>query len=197
MSAILISQRVEIIKSYGERRDCLDQSWCDFLHACGFLPIPIMNKETNIEVLADLTRPAGILLTGGNDLATYGGDAPERDRTERHLIDFGIAQNIPIMGVCRGFQLLTDYFGGKLERAQDHVARRHLIRGSFVREVNSYHNLAAKIIPENFEVLAKTDDNVVEAIKCKDHKIMAVMWHPERETPYKQEDIDLFTQFFG
>lgn len=196
MKTLLVSQRVEVIKSYGERRDCLDQSWCDFIHACGFLPVPVMNRETDINALADLASPAGILLTGGNDLASYGGDAPERDETERRLIELGIAANIPVMGVCRGFQMIVDHFGGKLERVQGHVACRHQIDGLFAREVNSYHNLAARTVPENFEILARSDDGVIEAIQSREQRLMAIMWHPERETPYRQEDIDLFTQFF-
>lgn len=197
MRTILISQRVEVIKSYGERRDCLDQNWCGFLRACGFLPVPVMNREEDLGALADSVAPAGILLSGGNDLTAYGGDAPERDETERRLIGLGIARDIPIMGVCRGCQMLMDYFGAKLERVQGHVARRHLLQGTFSREVNSYHNLAALEAPDEFEVLARTEDGVVEAIRSRRHRIMAVMWHPEREAPYRQEDIDLFTQFFG
>lgn len=197
MRTILISQRVEIIKSYGERRDCLDQSWCSFLQTCGFLPVPVMNQGEEIEALAGLVRPAGILLTGGNDLSAYGGDTPERDETERRLIEFGISHNIPVMGVCRGFQMIVCHFGGKLVRVQGHVACRHQLLGTFAREVNSYHNLAALEAPEGFEVLASAEDGAVEAIRSHEHRIMAIMWHPERETPYKQEDMDLFTQFFN
>lgn len=196
MRTVLISQRVELIKSYGERRDCLDQNWCGFLQRCGFLPIPVMNREEELEALLDLTKPAGILLSGGNDLAAYGGDAPERDATERRLIALGISQNIPIMGVCRGFQMLCDYFGEKLERVQNHVARRHIVHGNIAREVNSYHNMAVLCAPPGFQVLARAEDGVIEAIQSEEHRITAIMWHPERETPYAKEDIDLFTQFY-
>lgn len=196
MRTILVSQRVEIIKNYDERRDCLDQRWCGFLLRCGLLPVPVMNCGQDMEALYDLAAPAGILLTGGNDLTAYGGDAPERDETECSLIELGIKHDIPVMGVCRGMQMIADHFGGKLRAVSGHVARRHMLSGIMVREVNSYHNLAVAEVPENFEVLARTEDGVVEAIRHTHRRVMAVMWHPERETPYQAGDITLFTQFY-
>lgn len=196
MRTILVSQRVEVIKSYGERRDCLDQRWCGFLRGCGLMPVPVMNQGQDIETLLDLVVPAGILLTGGNDLVSYGGDAPERDETERALIELGMKHDIPVMGVCRGMQMIVDYFGGKLGSVTGHVASRHRLSGTVAREVNSYHNLAVTEAPEEFEVLAHTEDGVIEAIRHTHCRIMAIMWHPERETPYSVEDVAMFTQFY-
>lgn len=196
MRAVLVSQRVEVIQSYGERRDCLDQRWCGFLLSCGLLPVPVMNRGQDIKALFDLITPAGVLLTGGNDLAAYGGDAPERDETERSLIALGMEHDIPIMGVCRGMQMIADYFGGKLGNVTGHVARRHMLAGTVTREVNSYHNRAVIELPEEFEALAYAEDGVVEAMRHRRRHMMAIMWHPERDTPYKAEDTALFTQFY-
>lgn len=196
MKTILVSQRVEVIKDYGERRDCLDQRWCGFLLSCGLLPVPVMNRGQDIKALINMVTPAGILLTGGNDLASYGGDAPERDETERFLIELGVEHDLPVMGVCRGMQMIADYFGGKLGKISGHVARRHMLSGTVVREVNSYHNLAVTELPKDFEVLARAEDGAVEAIRHMRRRVMAIMWHPERETPCKAEDIALFTQFY-
>lgn len=197
MRTVLISQRVEIIKNYGERRDCLDQNWCGFLKACGFLPVPVMNREEDIKALADAVKPTGILLTGGNDLTAYGGDTPERDMTEQRLIEQGMTQGIPVMGVCRGLQMIVHYFGGELERVQGHVASRHRISGEIIRDVNSYHNFAVLEVPNCFDILAKSDDGVIEAIRHREKKLMGIMWHPERERNYCTEDIELFMQFFA
>lgn len=197
MRTVLISQRVEIIKNYGERRDCLDQNWCGFLKACGFLPVPVMNREEDIKALADAVKPTGILLTGGNDLTAYGGDTPERDMTEQRLIELGMTQGIPVMGVCRGLQMIVHYFGGELERVQGHVASRHRISGEIIRDVNSYHNFAVLEVPNFFDILAKSDDGVIEAIRHREKKLMGIMWHPERERNYCTEDIELFMQFFA
>lgn len=197
MRTLLVSQRVEVVSAYNERRDCLDQSWCGLLRACGFLPVPVMNDGEDMEALFEAVKPAGILLTGGNDLITYGGDAPERDETERRLIRLGLDRKIPIMGVCRGFQLITDLYGGKLTRVQRHVRQRHLVRGSITREVNSYHKLAVLRPPEGFEALAETEDGVVEAMESRTERILGIMWHPEREKPYDTEDIRLIEDFFN
>jgi hypothetical protein len=74
MRTVAVTQRVAVDPPHGTRRDCLDQVWVKFLLACGLLPIPVPNS-----VDAALTiggQASGILLTGGNDLAAYGGDAP-------------------------------------------------------------------------------------------------------------------------
>ena len=43
MKTVLYTQRVEVVKSYGERRDCADQNIARFLSTCGFLPLPVPN----------------------------------------------------------------------------------------------------------------------------------------------------------
>ena len=83
MKVILYTQRVEIIESYGERRDCADQNIPRFIKACGYLPVPVPNIcETAIQMTEEI-KPAGIILTGGNSLVKYGGNAPERDNMEK------------------------------------------------------------------------------------------------------------------
>ena len=65
MDTVLFTQRVEIIESYGERRDCADQDIARFIHVCGFFPVPVPNiKEIAYDMFMQL-KPAGIVLTGG------------------------------------------------------------------------------------------------------------------------------------
>lgn len=95
---------MEVVESYGERRDCADQRISGFISACGFIPVPLPN---NCELLGELfsqIRPVGIILTGGNSLVRYGGDAPERDAMDEGLIDIAIQKRIPLYGFCRGMQ---------------------------------------------------------------------------------------------
>lgn len=197
MKTVLLSQRVEVIERYGERRDCLDQRWCAFLEACGYMPVPVMNCLEDMDGFVRTISPAGIILTGGNDLAAYGGNAPERDEAERRLVEIGQERGIPIIGVCRGMQFIADHFGEALQKVPGHVASRHMLSGEMAREVNSYHGFAVAGLPEGFDVLARAEDGVIEAMASREKKVLAVMWHPERETPYKREDIELFTNFIS
>src|SRR5271163_4664094 len=87
MKAVAITQRVSVIPEYGERRDCLDQAWTKFLTACGLLPVLLPNVTDVALALCNGAGIAGLVLTGGNDLASMGGDAPERDAVENALLD--------------------------------------------------------------------------------------------------------------
>lgn len=194
---IIYTQRVSVIQSYGERRDCADQQISDFLWNCNFFPIPVNNHPDRVECIVETLAPSGIVLTGGNDLVPYGGDAPERDETEHLLVELALKKNIPLLGFCRGMQLIAHYFGCKLVPVTDHVACKHSLSGKFHREVNSYHNFGILDVPEGFELLESTKDGVVEAIRHRTKRIMAIMWHPERELPYAAEDIELFSRFFN
>lgn len=199
MKKILYTQRVEIVQGYNERRDCADQQIAEFLWGCGFLPVPVNNLPKYVAEYAAAMQPIGIVLTGGNDLAAYGGNAPERDETEVKLIELALRNNIPVLGFCRGMQMLAHYFGGGLKAINNHVAKKHLIRGSLgERMVNSYHNYAVAEVPAGFEALASSvEDGVVEAMRHKQQRLLGIMWHPEREAVFQQADIDLFKEFFA
>ena len=195
---VLYTQRVEIVESYGERRDCADQNIAKFISACGYLPVPLPNnRELSVQIFLCL-KPSGIILTGGNSLVKYGGNALERDETEYELIRLSIIEGVPVYGFCRGMQVILDYFGCKLENVGNHVATRHRLQGMWEgEEVNSYHKQACVQVAESLRKLAWTDDGVAEAVVHKEYPILATMWHPEREKPYKQEDIARVRKLFG
>ncbi len=143
MKIVLYTQRVEVVENYGERRDCADQNIPRFIEACGYLPVPLPNIWNVVEMMIEQIRPSGIILTGGNSLVEYGGDAPERDETENRILDVSLERDIPVYGFCRGMQVILDYFGCELEQVQGHVAVRHKISGVLGElEVNSFHNQA-------------------------------------------------------
>ena len=197
MKKIVFTQRVEIIDSYGERRDCADQNVAKFLYACGFLPIPIMNQPELVRLFWDYVKPDGILFAGGNDLAAYGGNAPERDETERLLLDYALKADVPLFGICRGMQMIADYWGTKLEKVSGHIKTFHTINGNLSRKsVNSYHGMGIKEVLSPLTAVARSSDGIVEAIKHKTHKVAGIMWHPEREDIFSMEDIDLISSFF-
>lgn len=122
----------------------------------------------------------------------------QRDMMEHDLISLAIRDGVPIYGFCRGMQVLMDYFGCELKDIEHHVAVRHKLHGIWEgEEVNSYHNQACMQVIEPLRKLAWTDDGVIEAVSCRKYHVLATMWHPEREYPYKQEDISRVWEFFG
>lgn len=200
MKKIIYTQRVEIVESYGERRDCADVEIAKLIWECGFLPVPINNIPQRVQEFFEQVKPDGIILTGGNNLAEYGGNAPERDETEKRMIAYGIKNDIPIYGFCRGMQMIADYFGAKLAKVANHAAVRHRLEGSGLwngRTVNSFHNMAVKDITDDLIIEARSEDGVIEAICVRDKRIYGTMWHPEREKPYEKDDIQFIKQIFS
>ena len=105
MKKIGISLRVELIKKYDEKRDCISHDWINFLQKIDCMPILIPNNLHDVEnYITDLNLDA-IILSGGDNI----GDFPERDKTENSILEFGIKNAIPILGVCRGMQIINNY----------------------------------------------------------------------------------------
>lgn len=199
MRIVIYTQRVEVIESYQERRDCADQRIADFISACGFLPIPVPNRAEWAEQIIETLQPTGIILTGGNSLATYGGNAPERDAMDHALIGLAVQNKIPLYGFCRGMQSVLSYFGNELVNVDGHVAVRHVVQlDGEDYEVNSYHNQACKKLKEGcgLVVAAKTSDGVIESVRHESLPIVGTMWHPERETSYTNKDVNMVKELF-
>lgn len=193
MKKVYISQRVDECRDYRERRDCLDQNWVKFLQACDCVPVILPNHKDTVRRLLDMVPAAGIILTGGNDLTAYGGTAPERDEVEMDIIKYAITNTLPLIGVCRGMQIIQHYFGMTLEVTPGHIAneQRIKINGEY-QTVNSYHHRGTRTLIPEFSVWAMADDGIIKAIRHNSLPITAIMWHPERLNPILQRDIALF-----
>lgn len=198
MKAVAVTQRVSVVPAYGERRDCLDQSWTKFLLACGLIPVLLPNVTDAALALCDAAGVSGLVFTGGNDLAELGGDAPERDAVESALLDWAEPRGLPVLGVCRGMQVIQQRFSIPLCRVEGHVAARQVIRiDGEPQAVNSYHQFAAFGSRPPLDVWAVADDGVVKAIRHSSRPITGIMWHPERSTPFSSSDVALFRRVFG
>jgi putative glutamine amidotransferase len=208
MKRIAVTQRVEEFYDGAERRDCLDQSWTRILVEIGFMPIPMGNQIDDVGQFIDSLQIEGILLTGGNDigeLPAATNNAPERDALERKLIDLSIERGIPIFGVCRGLQILSMYYGTKVEPVSGHTRTRHSVNihenDVLViedrKDVNSYHNFGVykDELAEDLCPVAIADDGTVEAFAHRRYRHAAIMWHPER-APYSKADHELIRKFF-
>lgn len=192
---IAVTQRVEYIEAIKERRDALSQEWAELAEVCGFLPLLLPNRLPAAQELIEAWKPDGILLTGGNDLSAYGGNAPERDETERFLIRYVVDRKVPLLGVCRGMQMVLDYFGATLQRVEGHIRVEHPLSNGDT--VNSFHSWGAAKCQEPLVPEAWSEDGVLEAVRHRDYPwIWGIMWHPERYHPLRERDIQLMREVF-
>ncbi|GAA2922538.1 gamma-glutamyl-gamma-aminobutyrate hydrolase family protein [Streptomyces thioluteus] len=190
MTLVGVTQRSLPPDRFGERRYALDARWFAFLAACGLTPVPLPNAADLALRTAGAADLRGVLLTGGDDLAEYGGPSPERDRTELRLLRWAVDRDVPVLGVCRGMQVILRAHGAPLVPVGGHVAVRHPVvtADGGRREVNSYHRMAARSVPAPLEVTARCGD-VVEAVRHRAARVAGIMWHPERETAFHPDDV--------
>ena len=196
MTVVGLTQRVSTVQDYQERRDALDQEWTRLCESIGVVPIPLPTQTTDIPGYMSEIKADAIILTGGNDLASMDSPsdpAPDRDEFEGRLLTEAINQGLPVVAVCRGFQLVNCEFGGGLVSVDGHVAESHTVKFSSesttlqlpaIAETNSYHDYAVteETIAEEFRILGLTDDGVVECASHESLPIFCVMWHPERDS---------------
>lgn len=196
MPLIGITQRVYVDKSTNERRDCLDQQWSLFIKSIGAVPVIVPNNPEVTRDLISNINLSGIVLTGGNDTYALGGDALERDQTEFFLLEWAIEKKVPLMGVCRGMQIIQEYYGIRLVKTPGHVTSSQKISINGKPEVvNSYHNFGCTQSTDQLDIWAVSDDGVIKAIRHNKHAIVGLMWHPERFETFQKRDVALFRKY--
>ncbi|MBI3345968.1 MAG: gamma-glutamyl-gamma-aminobutyrate hydrolase family protein [Burkholderiales bacterium] len=214
---IAVTMRVDDHAAYGERRDALDQRWIGLLQSLGLTPVPAPNALAD---LGDWTRSlgiAGLLLTGGNDVGLPGlheASAPERDGSEGRLLELAREQHWPVLGVCRGLQMINVHCGGGLSAVDGHVAIRHEvldspavvprffargIAGAASRQVNSFHGcgIAAADLATDLVPIYRDAQGWIEAVEHRLLPWAGLMWHPEREPALDAADRHLLNQLFA
>lgn len=199
MRTVVVSQRVDIIPGRGERRDALDQRLSAWLASAGYLAVPMPNlyvgpRVDSLRLWLEAVQPSAVLLSGGNDI----GACPERDATEHGLLQWAETQALPVLGICRGMQMLGMHGGAQLVRVAGHAGMRHAVQGTITRaDVNSYHDYALTACPADYEELAHAADGVIEAIRHRARPWEGWMWHPEREAQRQAEDKQRLRALFG
>ncbi len=168
---------------------------------------------------------AGFVIGGGNDIdpAIYGGDVSQsrsvdtlRDEFELSVLDLAAERGLPVLGICRGSQLLNVYAGGSLhgdlKPLRRHTSnkgtllprKRVTIRkdsrlaamlGAETTRVNSLHHQSVKEVGDGLIVSARDRDDIVQGIEAVDEPLrIGVQWHPEY-LPQRRDQRRLFASF--
>src|SRR5262249_13028232 len=185
--------------------------------AAGGIPVILPPQDDHATALTD--RLDGLLLSGGADIdpAEYGDTgvhpttydiSPLRDRFEFALLREALARDLPILGICRGIQVLNVGLGGTLfQDVADQYGREVLHRqqeagieaaepshavtateggllaavyGATAIATNSFHHQAVKAVAPDLMVEARSDDGLVEAVSLPSRSfVLGVQWHPE------------------
>lgn len=214
-------------KDENNDRIFLNRNYLDAVRHFGGIPVVIPAEAGEEEQRYLLEQCDGLILTGGEDIAPalYGEEilndtvhpAPERDAGEPRLCAIAMERNIPILGICRGVQLMNVYFGGTLyqdipSQAPSEVLHRmekpyHRTSHSCIMAenaplaqgtigVNSHHHQAVKDVAPGFEVMGRSEDGIVEAIWNPNAKfIWGVQWHPEKIWDIEPSSARVFEAF--
>jgi putative glutamine amidotransferase len=186
----------------------------DYVNAvqqAGGRPLLVPPVEDGIE--ETLEALDGIVFTGGSDIdpVEYGAEAhpetfgvrPERDRAELALLTAALERDMPVLGICRGIQVLNVALGGDLDQhlpdVVGHERHKHNPPGIFADHevaiepgtklasllggahgVKSHHHQGLRQLGEGLVEAARADDGTVEAIEDPNRRFaLGVLWHPE------------------
>lgn len=158
----------------------LDYDWIDYLKKINYQLIVL--NETNLSLLKKI-KPQCIIISGGGDIYDISKKKTDLKRDKFELKVFKLFnKKIPIICVCRGFQLIaTKNFKAKIFKTINHVNTHHDIYGpTYNINVNSFHNYAIKNLPKVFNKIFYHKDKSIELAISKKNKIMMTMFHPER-----------------
>lgn len=198
----------------------ISEKYIEAMQADDMIPI-ILAENDHFE--SSLALCDAFLCIGGWDMdpAYYGENNddnlsvninPKMDKLDEMMVKYAYENNIPLLGICRGIQVVAASLGGSLHQDLNHEHINHplidehhhmvkkitnyglaaLCDDEFL--VNSYHHQAVKKLPKDFVILFKNEDTI-EGIECLNKPILGVQWHPEKED-LKESKI-IFDYFFN
>ena len=219
---------IGITASYSDNRYCIFNTYASAIVESGGIPIvlPFSRDEETIRQTVDICD--GILLSGGGDIDPkfYGEEVLNetvqfgkcRDEFEFGLFAIARKKGVPIMGICRGMQVINVALGGSLyqdlpsqyesdishAQSTPKTEPSHSVRvvpstplyklsGCDVMTANSFHHQAVKRLGEGLVPMAYAEDGIIEGMFCNvGSYVMAYQWHPERLSAIDEKNRLLF-----
>lgn len=180
------------------------ENYCQALFLLGALPLVTLDSRSPLAASCD-----GLILPGGGDIDPFyfrqkplGSRQPDRrlDQKQFLMLHLFLKQKKPILGICKGMQLINVYFGGTIIQHLDNADRHtwhdwdqvHLTlcrENSILSQIygpsfftNSAHHQAIGACGKGLEIIQWSEDGIPEALCHKERKrhILGVQWHPER-----------------
>lgn len=208
---------IGVFPLYDEKKESIWMlpGYLDGIQFAGGTPIILPQRAEKEEVEQLVNVCDGFLFTGGHDVdpslyrqqksKNCGAFNRERDQLERQFFELAYALDKPMLGICRGIQLINVLLGGTLYQdltSEYESALHHVMKAPYNREqhqliiekdsplyellrterlgVNSYHHQAVKDLAEDLSVMARATDGLVEAVYSRSKRfVWAVQWHPE------------------
>ena len=175
----------------GYHRSYVNEDYVNSVIQNGGIPVIIPVSDVTEVLDSYIDKIDALILSGGHDVCSMNyneepcpkmGDIfPERDKFDFALLERAEKKRIPILGICRGAQVINVYHGGSLYQDVsmcDTAAVKHW-QGHFPEQVTHSVDIMKNVAPD-FNVVARAADGVVEAIEHKDYPMLiGVQWHPE------------------
>ena len=215
---VALTCRVSQETAYKETRDALSVEWTALCDALTWTPVMVPNRLRDPKRFLSSIGVDAIVLTGGNTVGSAcapnaPGTVAEREATERALLDHAVQSKVPVLGVCRGLQVINRFFGGDITHGiatgVAHVGASHTVdlasqawadlAGASRLQVNSFHDdgvLGSQVAPDLVVTAKSSEDGVVEGLAHRALPIVGVQWHPERPSPCETFDRALFRSLF-
>ena len=185
----------------------------DAISAAGFLPVLVPCIADTNAVAAIMDRMDALVVTG----AIKDSDYKKRDQFEFMLIRMALERGLPVVGFCRGHQVINRYFGGKIgpipknlkpkvvhkgrisPYIKDTYHEMEIVPGTRLAKVvkakrvtiNTSHRYHVTKLAEGLVVSARSDDGVIEAFEHKTLPVTGFQFHPERAFPVHPLHLDM------
>ncbi|MBI6871597.1 gamma-glutamyl-gamma-aminobutyrate hydrolase family protein [Clostridium aciditolerans] len=210
----------------GYKRAYVNNDYVQTVAMAGGTPfiLPLISDYETIK--GQIANIDALIISGGYDVnpLVYGEEpipeqgflCPERDDYDIKVIKIALELNKPILGICRGLQILNAALGGTIYQDTSKIEGSYIkhqqssrpdvashtvevIKETKLYDIlgesaltNSFHHQAIKEVATGFKVSARAKDGVIEAIEKEEGFVIAVQWHPEMMAKKDSKMLDLF-----